>query len=130
MASAPIKIFCILILFIHTSSILHIVKTSKRNAPWITRNTQIHTETNAPAIKDITNNKKRCWWWHLMEHIHNNLKLGGSLGNVPQNWKKKCYKNSIYFGVLVHFKEYNLYCIYCINCTLENRLTPKYIEFL
>jgi hypothetical protein len=24
----------------------------------------------------------------LMEHIHNNLiKLGGSLGNVPQNWK-------------------------------------------
>jgi hypothetical protein len=24
-----------------------------------------------------------------MEHIHNNLmKLGGSLGNVPQKWKK------------------------------------------
>jgi hypothetical protein len=45
-----------------------------------------------------------------MGHIHNNLmKLGGSLGNVPQKVEKKtCYKNSIYFGLLVHFQEYNL----------------------
>jgi hypothetical protein len=27
--------------------------------------------------------------WHLMEHIHNNLmKIGGSLGKVPQKLKK------------------------------------------
>jgi hypothetical protein len=42
-----------------------------------------------------------------MEHIHNNLMiLGGSLGKVPQKLKKKtCYKNSIYFELLVHFQE-------------------------
>jgi hypothetical protein len=40
-----------------------------------------------------------------MEHIHNNLmKLGGLLGNVPQKLKKTCYKNSIYFRLLVHFQ--------------------------
>jgi hypothetical protein len=32
--------------------------------------------------------RERCWWWHLMEHINNNLmQLGGSLGNVPQKIK-------------------------------------------
>jgi hypothetical protein len=52
-----------------------------------------------------------------MEHIHNNLmKLGGSLGNVSPKLKKTKkktllrYKNSTYFGLLVHFQEYNLYC--------------------
>jgi hypothetical protein len=31
-----------------------------------------------------SNNGEGCWGWHLMEHIHNNLrKLGGSLGNLP-----------------------------------------------
>jgi hypothetical protein len=30
--------------------------------------------------------------------ILNLVKLGGSLGNVPQKWKT-CYKNSIYFGL-------------------------------
>jgi hypothetical protein len=35
-------------------------------------------------------NRKWCWWWHLVKHIYNNLmKLGGSLGNVPQKLKKK-----------------------------------------
>jgi hypothetical protein len=34
------------------------------------------------------------------------MKLGRSLGNVPQKLKKTCYKNSIYFGLLVHFQEY------------------------
>jgi hypothetical protein len=54
--------------------------------------------------------RKGCWRWHWMELIHNNLmKLGGSLGNVPQKMKKTCYKNSIYFRLLVHFKEYDLY---------------------
>jgi hypothetical protein len=44
-----------------------------------------------------------------MEHIHNNLmKLEEPLGNVPQNLKKTCYKNSIYFGLLVHFQENSL----------------------
>jgi hypothetical protein len=40
-----------------------------------------------------------------MEHIHKNLiELGGSLGNAPQNLKKKNYnKNSKYFGLLVNF---------------------------
>jgi hypothetical protein len=61
-----------------------------------------------------------------MEHIHNNLMiLGGSLGNVPQKFKKAktCYKNSINFGLLVHFQEYNLYIILVhINYTLENGL--------
>jgi hypothetical protein len=34
-----------------------------------------------------------------MEHIHNNLmKLGGSLGNVPQKLKQTCYKNSLYIS--------------------------------
>jgi hypothetical protein len=47
----------------------------------------------------LAENREGCWWWHLMEHIHNNLmKLGGSLGNVPQKLKKTCYKYSIYFG--------------------------------
>jgi hypothetical protein len=33
-------------------------------------------------------NKKGCGWWYLVEHFHNNLmKLGGSLGNVPQKMK-------------------------------------------
>jgi hypothetical protein len=37
--------------------------------------------------------RKGSWWWHLMGHIHNNLiKLGGSLGNVPQKWKKLVIK--------------------------------------
>jgi hypothetical protein len=26
------------------------------------------------------------------------MKLGGSLGNVPQKFKKICYVNTIYFG--------------------------------
>jgi hypothetical protein len=41
------------------------------------------------------------------------MKLGESLGNVPQTLKKTCYKNSIYFGLqLVQFQEYNLYNFY------------------
>jgi hypothetical protein len=40
---------------------------------------------------------------------HNLMKLGGSLGNVLQKLKKKTgYKNLIYFGLIVHFHEYNL----------------------
>jgi hypothetical protein len=35
------------------------------------------------------------------------MKLGGSLGNVAQKLIKTCYKNSIYFGLLVYFQEYN-----------------------
>jgi hypothetical protein len=32
------------------------------------------------------------------------MKLGGSLGNVPQKLKKKnCYKNSIYFRLEMYF---------------------------
>jgi hypothetical protein len=32
-------------------------------------------------------------WWHLMEHIQNNLmKLGGSLVNVPQKLKELVIK--------------------------------------
>jgi hypothetical protein len=51
----------------------------------------------------------------LMEHIHNNLmKLGGSLGNVPQKMKEM-----LYFGLLVHFQELK------INCTLENGLRSE-----
>jgi hypothetical protein len=45
-----------------------------------------------------------------MDHIRNTLmKLGGSLGIAPQKFKKTCYKNSIHFGLLVHFQEYDLY---------------------
>jgi hypothetical protein len=33
------------------------------------------------------------------------MKLGGSLGNVPQKLKNAYYKNSIYFGLLVRFKR-------------------------
>jgi hypothetical protein len=47
------------------------------------------------------------------------MKLGGSLGNVPQKLKTS-YKESIYFGLLVHFQE--------INCTLENGLTARNIS--
>jgi hypothetical protein len=36
------------------------------------------------------------------------IKLGGSLGNVTEKLKKTFYKYSIYFGLLVHFQEYNL----------------------
>jgi hypothetical protein len=68
----------------------------------------------------------------LMQHIHNNLmKLGGSLGDVPQNLKKNLLKNSIYYGLLVHFQEYNIYFkynLYSINCTLENGLTVRNIS--
>jgi hypothetical protein len=40
----------------------------------------------------------------LKHGFSNLLKLGGSLGNVPQKMKKKtCYEKSIYFGLLVHF---------------------------
>jgi hypothetical protein len=36
-----------------------------------------------------SSNRKGCWWWLLMERIHYNLmKLGWSLGNVPQKMKK------------------------------------------
>jgi hypothetical protein len=35
------------------------------------------------------------------------MKLGGSLGNVPQKLKKKL----IYFLLLVHFQKYNLISI-------------------
>jgi hypothetical protein len=31
--------------------------------------------------------------------------------------EKTCYKNSIYYGLLVHIQEYNLYLY---KCTLEN----------
>jgi hypothetical protein len=44
----------------------------------------------------------------MMEHAHNNLmKLGVSLGNVPQKLKKKLVikKNSIYFGLLLLFEN-------------------------
>jgi hypothetical protein len=30
------------------------------------------------------------------------MKLGATLGNVPQKLKKTCYINSLYFGLLVH----------------------------
>jgi hypothetical protein len=75
-------------------------------------------------------------------HPSNLMKSGGSLGNVPKKLKKKTYyKNSIYFGLLVQFQEFNLYRInnkYSINCTLENVLTvrnisnyyKKFIQFL
>jgi hypothetical protein len=43
------------------------------------------------------------------------MKLGGSLGNKPQN-RKNFYKNSIYFGLLVHFQM-------DFKFTLENGLT-------
>jgi hypothetical protein len=34
---------------------------------------------NVIFVKCIRCNRKGCWWWYLMEHIHNNLmKLGGS----------------------------------------------------
>jgi hypothetical protein len=49
-----------------------------------------------------------------MEHIYNNLmKLGGSLGNVPQKLKKKklVTKTRYILDWLVHFQEYNLYSI-------------------
>jgi hypothetical protein len=50
-----------------------------------------------------------------MENIHNNLmKLGVSLGNVSQKMK-----NLIYFGLLVHFQEYNL---------VENWLTVRNVS--
>jgi hypothetical protein len=55
------------------------------------------------------------------------MKLGGSLGNVPQKMKKSCYKNSIYFGMLVHFHECNLYS-YTYLCALENGLTVQNIS--
>jgi hypothetical protein len=42
------------------------------------------------------------------------MKLGGSLGNVPQKFKETCYKNSIISGR--------------INCTLENGLTTRNIS--
>jgi hypothetical protein len=46
----------------------------------------------------------------LQRGLANNLmKLGGSLGIVPQKLKKTSYKNSTYFKLLVHFQEYNLY---------------------
>jgi hypothetical protein len=37
------------------------------------------------------------WWWLLMEHIQ--IRKGGSLGDVPQNWTVN-NKNSLYFGLL------------------------------
>jgi hypothetical protein len=53
------------------------------------------------------------------------MKLGGSLGNIPQILKKKtCNKNSIYFEMLGHFQEYNL-CLKWRACTLENGLTVR-----
>jgi hypothetical protein len=38
---------------------------------------------------------------------YNLMKLGVSLSNVPQKLKETFYKNSIYFGLIVHFQEYN-----------------------
>jgi hypothetical protein len=39
------------------------------------------------TVKHI--NKKQRGWWRWIEHIDNNLmKLGGSLGNVAQKFKK------------------------------------------
>jgi hypothetical protein len=41
------------------------------------------------VIEVIQYNRKGCWWWHLMDHIDNNLMIkAGSLGNVPQILKK------------------------------------------
>jgi hypothetical protein len=81
--------------------------------------------SNPNLAATIIVNGEGCWWWYLMEHIHNDLmKLGGSLGNVPQKLKKTCYKNLTYFGLLVHFQDYNLHCI---NCTLEIGLTVRNI---
>jgi hypothetical protein len=52
----------------------------------------------------------------------NVVTLGGSLGHVPQKLKKKktSYKKLIYFELLVHFQDENLYLI---NCTFANGLT-------
>jgi hypothetical protein len=41
------------------------------------------------------------------------MKLGGPLGNIPHKLRKTCVKNSIYFGLLVHFQKYNLYSYFC-----------------
>jgi hypothetical protein len=30
------------------------------------------TPDDALLVRNILNNRKECWWWHLMEHIHNN----------------------------------------------------------
>jgi hypothetical protein len=52
-----------------------------------------------------------------MEHIHNNLmKLGGSLGNVPQKKNEK----KIQFITTI--------CNLVLNCTLENGLTVRNIS--
>jgi hypothetical protein len=45
----------------------------------------------------------------IINILNTSMKLGGSLGNNPQKFKKSFYKNSIYLRLLVHFQEYNLY---------------------
>jgi hypothetical protein len=50
-----------------------------------------------------------------VEHIHNNLmKLGGSRST-------KIEKNSIYFGLLVHFQESEIYRVF---------ITSNFLNFL
>jgi hypothetical protein len=43
------------------------------------------------------------------------MKLGLSLGKVSQKLQKTCYKKSTYYGLLVHFQEYNLYSWAIVN---------------
>jgi hypothetical protein len=57
-----------------------------------------------PVLKSNIDNRKGCWWWHLMEHIHNNLmKLGGSLGNISPKFKKLVIKTRYIFRTVSPF---------------------------
>jgi hypothetical protein len=58
-----------------------------------------------------------------MEHFHNNLmKLGGSLGNVPQKMKNLVLKLDIFWTVSPFLR---VLIVLSINCTLENGLTVR-----
>jgi hypothetical protein len=57
------------------------------------------------------------------------MKLGGSLGNILKKLKKNCYKISIYFGLLVHFQEYNL-SYQCYIIFFEEHVPRKLLESL
>jgi hypothetical protein len=64
----------------------------------------------------IEDNREGCWWWHLMEDIHNNLmKWGGSLSNIPQIFKKLVIKTQYISDCLSIFKS-TIYTDKLKNC--------------
>jgi hypothetical protein len=68
--------------------------SSNQVCPVLVLSSMLHlSPSSTKFINCRDDNRKRCWWWHLMEHTHNNLmQLGGSLGNVRQKLKKLVIK--------------------------------------